>query len=267
MLSGCIFALALFLCWPPPEPKYQGRNLSYWLHQYNQVHDFRKLTPIDSAVRAMGTNALPIILSHLEHKESALRLKVSRLVAKQHFIKRSLDGENELYVPSLLALNALGPAAEPICPELQRLCEQPGSAEIGEQALLLIGASAIPTVEQACRNTNTVVAAHAALILAQLKSLQAGTNAKCWLLWLSGSDDDKPRAIVMWLSGEDHELESITWLGANLHHPDQAVRQASKAVLQAKSGLITNLPTSLLSTPYTSTDPVVIRAATKVLRQ
>ena len=67
-LAGAFGAgLLLWLCAPSNEPVYQGKRLSYWLNQPPQVG--RAESP-GQALRAAGTNAVPVIMAKLKRNSS-----------------------------------------------------------------------------------------------------------------------------------------------------------------------------------------------------
>src|SRR5262245_29805351 len=67
-----------FLCWPrgprepaPPEPVYQGRTLSEWLEDAYPGPFGAKYRTAEQAVQAIGTNALPWLMSEFKRRSDA----------------------------------------------------------------------------------------------------------------------------------------------------------------------------------------------------
>src|SRR5881396_431389 len=80
--------------WASGEPDYQGRALTFWIDQY-QEHllargDSEQAVKRDqarTAIREIGTNALPVLLAMVGKKDSALKTRVLALVGRQSVIK------------------------------------------------------------------------------------------------------------------------------------------------------------------------------------
>jgi hypothetical protein len=76
------------------QPAYGGKTLSYWLQQYNEVQDMQKFGPADEAIRSLGTNAIPRLLSDLVWHESATVARFSTFWVRHHWIKLPFYGED-----------------------------------------------------------------------------------------------------------------------------------------------------------------------------
>src|SRR4051794_3136 len=76
--------LLAVLFWPgQPEPAYQGKTLTEWLTVYQQHADGNhEQQQAIVAVRHIGTNALPVLTTLLNHESSQWREKVPRLLPK-----------------------------------------------------------------------------------------------------------------------------------------------------------------------------------------
>ena len=132
-----------------------------------------KSGPASEAIRAMGTNALPYLFAYIKHRDSPLKMKCFGLVQKQHWLKLPPYRENRYFSPVLLALKTLGPDANPLVHELLKVFENPDTFKEGGLALFSIGPDSIPALEQACRNSNVLVRADAALFIAERKGSTA----------------------------------------------------------------------------------------------
>src|ERR1035437_715646 len=86
-LGVLLAALAGVIAWQAVrerEPVYQGKPLSVWLRQYRVTHtdgdggELGKQT--ETAIRQIGTNAIPIYMGIITTKESALKLRLLTLV-------------------------------------------------------------------------------------------------------------------------------------------------------------------------------------------
>jgi hypothetical protein len=106
------------------EPEYKGKRLSAWLDEYNKAGSMDKTKPASEAIRAMGTNCLPFLLANIKHRDSPLKQKLLKLVAKQHLIRIPFYGDDPCRYNSVLALSVLGYDAAPLCPELLKLARK-----------------------------------------------------------------------------------------------------------------------------------------------
>jgi hypothetical protein len=112
------FAGALWALIVPREPVYHGKALSGWLMDYNRAGTNAESAPASKAIRAIGTNALPFLLSHLSAEDPSRLAKVFfRFVKKVPGLKAPFYGENRFYGPSLVALKVLGKEATPLLPD------------------------------------------------------------------------------------------------------------------------------------------------------
>lgn len=218
----------------PHEPVYQGKRLSQWLDEYNRAETWEKTEPASKAMRAMGTNCLPFLLSHLKQTKSPIKRKFFDLVAKQHWIKFPFYGEDPYYSTSILALRALGSNAAPLCPELLNTAEDDGGWVLtagwnmaeddggfgsGMTSLLAIGPGSIPTLTKACQSTNVEVRTLAALLIAKL------TTRSSWFAWGWHNARVNGRPLFdIWITTSDEDVPNLISL---LENPNTAIRRAS----------------------------------------
>src|SRR5262249_24597645 len=187
--------------------------------------DRQKFGSADTAIRAIGTNALPYLVSHLREHDSAIQSKLTHWLSKQHVVKIPFYGENRFYAPSLMALKALGDEAKPFTPELAKLFENTETITGGEHAFIMIGAAGVPALEAACHNTNQLIRIEAALLIAKMKASPNGFpywGYGCRTCPLNG----KPLLFVGWAMTMD-DLATANAIIAGLENPDEAVRKAN----------------------------------------
>ena len=98
----------------------------------------------EAAIRHIGTNALPTLLSMVRAKDSALRKRLIALANKQSVFRLRLRRAEYFHAKATYGFGALGPAAKPAVPALTRLLhDQDEEVRAGAaQCLSLIGTDA-----------------------------------------------------------------------------------------------------------------------------
>ncbi|MDB6122230.1 MAG: repeat protein [Pedosphaera sp.] len=110
------------------EPVYQGKSLTAWCDQYGSNHWSANQTigkEAETAIRNIGTNALPFLMKMMSAQESALKIKLLTHIPKSWRTRLHLPGVND-YKHELAerrrrgahGLVALGAVAEPTVPAL-----------------------------------------------------------------------------------------------------------------------------------------------------
>ena len=151
--------LALAIVWQSfssSEPNYSGKRLSVWLDELSAL-DFSKRadtnTPQVQAVRSIGTNAIPWLMSELKRNGKPWEWRINHVLQKQHFIKYRFPDINTRLSRATLGFEALDGLGEPAVPELLGLVEtKPGYIPT---ALAGIGAPALPALAQCLTNTKS----------------------------------------------------------------------------------------------------------------
>ena len=112
----CLLALTVSWFLIPREPAYQGKALSTWLRDF----DFRSQQGAGAraAVRAIGTNSLPTLISYLTHRDKPLKLRFVAFARQHGILAASLDDDFLWHRRAALACGVLGLAAEPALPVL-----------------------------------------------------------------------------------------------------------------------------------------------------
>jgi HEAT repeat protein len=173
-----------WVAWPePPEPVYQGKELSIWLRPYQAEAiqqmipgsvQYQKCRESDNAIRAIGTNAIPFLLLRMRIKDSALPRRFVQLVARQKLIKIHYTPANYLQLEAVEAFRILGASASNAVPELIKIYHEnisPGTHVATIEALGSIGpgaSQAVPFLLMEMRNTNDYFAGLAMESLGQI---------------------------------------------------------------------------------------------------
>jgi hypothetical protein len=130
--------------WPRErEPVYEGKKLSEWLVQI-RGRDASMVMAAQDALRAIGTNALPVLLKWVRHEEPAWRGALHSWMTKgpvkirARWIEDTLSPTRALR-PDWLALGgfrALGPMGQPAVPGLHELIHDGSKYQARTNAML-----------------------------------------------------------------------------------------------------------------------------------
>lgn len=148
----------------PPEPVYQGLPLSRWLERYQSDADSPET---DEAVRAVGAEAIPLLLRNLRVRDSAVRLLLGRIG-----VHTSLAEIHHLRAEK--GFSALGAAASNAVPALLQVYAQNASVtarHAAANALVEIGPAAgiaVPALAESCASTNAQERAFALYTLGRM---------------------------------------------------------------------------------------------------
>ncbi|MDB6067879.1 MAG: repeat protein [Pedosphaera sp.] len=143
------------------EPVYQGKQLGAWLETYlvpRPKHE-QAWQQADGAVRQIGTNAIPTLLTMLRHSDSApWKRRFLDLAYKQHLIKFNHTIAWRQNWCAANAFGALGADASVAVPALIKLYENPVSSpsqRYTAMALRNIGPAAKLAIPSLLRAANT----------------------------------------------------------------------------------------------------------------
>ncbi|MDB6110081.1 MAG: repeat-containing protein [Pedosphaera sp.] len=123
------------------EPAYQGKSLSAWLAEaYERGTYISDLTDPEArmAIRAMGSNALPALLSMVGARDSGFRKALLQWSGKQSLFKLHLRTADDCHTLAATGFQSLGPDAMPAVPALIKLLDDP-DAEVRGYAAYCLG--------------------------------------------------------------------------------------------------------------------------------
>lgn len=139
------------------EPRYQGQPLSFWVQQRvpSNSNLYFAVTLSDegaSAVRQIGTNALPTLVRWMIYPEDTLRgrlllrLKDTRAsaIAVRFLVPKSYQPGS-----AVLAFQALGPDAKGAIPALVQMLHEPDNFRWAVMALCAIGTEGATAIQKA----------------------------------------------------------------------------------------------------------------------
>jgi len=180
LLSMALMMRHLFLA-APKEPIYQGQTLSQWIVQLDQAVDRGQgelaVEEAQSAIRAIGTNALPYALANLHARATLGDQAIQWLAKRAPFLKLHPKNVAEQWALGVQILDILGPTAKSCLPEL--IAEATNNPGYSEEAMLAVGAAAVPAFTNLVLTTRSpetaiLIRAFASTISrGQLKSAEA----------------------------------------------------------------------------------------------
>ena len=151
LLAGALLAVVLALLFTRErEPEYGGKRLSEWVDRYaRQFGSFPGDPEPGDAIRHIGTNGLPSLLTQLFYKKPALKTKmcyfVNRIIEPINPAWQISDGERDGRVKTAyMALIELGPAAKGAIPALIHAGNDPQRAIWAGGVLTSLGEEAVP---------------------------------------------------------------------------------------------------------------------------
>ncbi|MDB6016957.1 MAG: repeat protein [Pedosphaera sp.] len=198
----------------PHPPSYQNRSLQSWLADVDYGQPPAKREAAQYALRQMGTNVIPFLLSDFRKHDSRLTWNLKRLLKKQSLVHLDFRTPDERIRQATWAFDALGPLGTPAIPDLVALQEQaPGYipsalAGIGPTALPALfseltnhvvwvrdnAATAIANAVYSGKITSAQVKAAIPSLLANLKDPDA--NAVCHAIEGLGAINEEPELCV-----------------------------------------------------------------------
>jgi HEAT repeat protein len=170
VMMGGITWLAL----QPKEPVYQGRRLSGWLTDAWDGRDADTKRIAIDAIRKIGTNALPPLISMMQTRDSPLKLKIIRLAGKQTFFKYQVE-QADLHLRAAYGCSILQAEAKPAIPALMELL--PVYTLTVADYLVSIGPDGVLALVGSLTNTQPDVRWNVATSLAGIGIQRLSTNA------------------------------------------------------------------------------------------
>lgn len=146
------------------EPAYEGRRLTQWLEELRGGPSLSPLAKTNAmlAIRHMGTNAVPYLVTMLHAKDSRLKTICMDLLSRQRLVDFHFRYDFQRRNDALMGLGVLGPDASGAIPEVAKLVNDRNLAQMAAYVLHQIGTDAVPALNQALKSTNTWARSQAA---------------------------------------------------------------------------------------------------------
>jgi hypothetical protein len=171
LLALALVAAGVAAFWPrgPKEPVYQGKRLSELIAEASQplTHDpdgrwnIQQRRDAEKAVRAIGTNALPYLVSELTRPISQWRVSFNNWAEGKAMVPFRFRDEEARIWRATEGLQILGPDAAAALPVLAGCLADPQRGDAAAHATSDAGASAVPYLLPAIAGTNLFTAARA----------------------------------------------------------------------------------------------------------
>ena len=192
LLLLTVLAAAGWLTFHSREPEYQGKKLTGWLRELEAAPDMAspKWGESVAAIRAIGTNGLPTLVTMLGGADARWKVQAVTLIQDTANVDLSESLAEADQRRARIGFQVLGRAARPAIPKLATLAEtsDPALAERAFLAMLEIGGpETIPPLLKMLTNSNPARQVMAANYLGQLRS-QARDAVPALVQALSGSD-------------------------------------------------------------------------------
>ena len=160
ILFGALALLAagVVALWPrgPKEPVYQGKKLTRWVWEANFGADTNQMQEARQAIKVIGTNGLPYLVSELTRPHSELRARLNSIFDRMNWKLHIGDGEaarmNAMHGVALLEADAV-----PALPVLGPHLGDPDCWAYVAWAMSSCGESSLPYFTNALSSTNFAV--------------------------------------------------------------------------------------------------------------
>ena len=236
LLTG--LAAAGWLTFHSREPEYQGKQLTGWLRELEAAPDLAspKWRESVAAIRTIGTNGLPTLITMLGGADSRWKVQAITLIQDTANVDLSESLADADQRRARLGFQVLGRTARPAIPKLAELAETsaPALAERAFLAMLEIGGpETVPPLLKLLTNLNPARQIMAANYLGQLRS-QARDAVPALVQALSGSDAELRANAARALGNIGLDApRAVPALSSTLADPDSRVRAAAAMALGA----------------------------------
>jgi hypothetical protein len=268
LLALAAVAAGLFLGWPrgPKEPVYQGKGLSHWINQKSGFVETMTNANVVNAIKSIGTNALPWLLSEFTLPESKWRSTFNRWISVLPGIGFRFGDKQDRVRTAALGLAFLGTNAAPALPILATYLGDADRSGWASVAMGGAGELALPYLLPALTSTSRTerlsaanglgnAVYHSDAAIPAVVQLTQNSNAQVRLFALMALGNAKGRP----------DLLIPVYKEALSSRDPSTLRMA--AVALAGKGEVTKAVTPELLRLMTNADPSVVRAASNTVFQ
>jgi hypothetical protein len=190
LAAAAVLGALLFILLQPSEPSYGEHPLSYWL----QASTSSGSEDAKTAVRAIGTNAIPLLLDWISYEPPTWKWKAAQLpILRYYFEPRRLadinNNQKGLRGFEILGTNAV--SAIPFLVAYRKDNEHFTRSSSAACALSCLGEQALPHLTQALSDTNYIHRADAIVALSRMPRYGVSKNA-CVDAILKATSDPNP---------------------------------------------------------------------------
>lgn len=154
-----LLAVVWILISSTPKTHYQGKTFYQWATElqqaeanYSSPDRWKRIEAASAAIRAMGTNGLPLVMADLRAHFTLKDRVVGWLATKAKFLKiKAPLSASDRWVRGIRAMEVLGPLGKPYLPELITMVSN--STGYFEGALVAVGPDAIPAFTNLLANS------------------------------------------------------------------------------------------------------------------
>lgn len=141
VLAVALVGVSMWRAWQQREPVYKGRTLTSWLKDIAQYHREKTAVELEAkeAVRQIGTNAVPTLLRWLSARDSALEIRATSLIQRQHLIHVEYTSAAERNRLAMWGFEELRTNARSAVPELIQIANGANSSIARGYAIVSLG--------------------------------------------------------------------------------------------------------------------------------
>jgi len=261
VLLAVLLACSVWKAVRSHEPTYQGKSLSEWLKDFQAAkvssptsprpfspEEFQVefVEPTHNAIRSMGTNALPPLLTLVSARDSMHQRWAKMLLARLPLIRWQPSAQDLRRSMALDGFTALGTNAQPAVPDLIVLLNDK-DADVRKYAASCLSAvgpaaeQAVPALIQRLADSDSLVvesAEHALalihrkpdLVIPVLMERLGGAGKKSGTLFALGrfGEEAKPAVALILPLLNDPNQETRTWAALSLEQIDPLVAAKAK---------------------------------------
>ena len=141
------------------EPSYQARTLTEWLVALDSAppEEPTKEAQARTAIHAIGTNGLPILLRMVQAQDSALKKKLMKWAKQQSVVDLRFTPAMRSRYLAVTGFEVLGSEAKDAIPALAALLSNTNSGGMAAKGLTMVGSEGIPILRHGLTNVNASV--------------------------------------------------------------------------------------------------------------